>query len=441
LEKKVETNIISEKLFSKNDNILVAISGGCDSVALTHILKKLNFNISLAHCNFKLRGKDSDKDELFVKNLAEKLKLPLFIKNFDTTKFAKNNNYSIEEAARILRYDWFEEIRTKQSLDYIAVAHHLDDKIETFFINIIAGTGIRGIRSIKAKNNKVVRPLLFAKRNDIESWCLTNKINYRTDNSNFETKFIRNKIRHNILPVFNEINPSFSDTMFKNFKTFSDFELIYNQYVSNAEKKILKKRNNFIYLNIEQLLNEVAPITALFELLSPYGFNSTQITDIVDNLDTMQSGKEFTSSDYRLIKDRTSLIIKKKSSLKHKEYLINENQKNIKSPLPLQIDIQEYTETFKLLKSNNIAYFDAGKIKFPLIIRKKIEGDYFYPFGMKGKKLLSDFFTDIKLNRFEKEDTFLLLSGKDIIWIIGYRTDEKYKITDKTKQVLVIKYR
>ncbi|MCF6365341.1 MAG: tRNA lysidine(34) synthetase TilS [Bacteroidales bacterium] len=439
MEKQVAKYINSQNLFSRKDKILIALSGGCDSVALTHLLEKLNYKITLAHCNFNLRAHESDTDELFVKKLAEKLKIQLFTKSFETKEFADSNNFSIEEAARILRYNWFEEIRLKESLDYIATAHHLDDKIETFFINLIAGTGIKGIRSIKEKNNKIVRPLLFAKKNEIELWCKKNSIEYRTDKSNYDTKFIRNKLRHKVIPIIKEINPSFSDTMLKNFDIFSEFEKIYNNYVHNAANKIISYRNNLIFLNIEQLKREDAPISSLFEILTAYGFNSAQTINIFKHIDTMQSGKIFISESYRLIKDRAHLIIKKNTKNNNTEYQINSVKKHISSPLPLKIDIQPNTPQFNILKEKNIAYFDADKVKFPLILRNKKKGDYFYPFGMKGKKPLSDYFTDIKLNIFEKEECYLLVSGKDILWIIGYRTDDRYKITEKTKRVLIIK--
>ncbi len=439
MEKLFKTYIKSQNLFEKKDKILVAISGGCDSVALSYLLKKMNFKFSLAHCNFNLRGKDSDKDEQFVKNIASKQNLKIYIESFDTISFAKQNNYSIEEAARILRYKWFEELRRKYSYDYIATAHHLNDRIETFFINIIAGTGIKGIRSIKAKNNKIVRPLLFAKRTDIEKWCILNKIEFRTDKSNSDIKFIRNKIRHEIFPRYKEINPAFERTMAKNFDVFSDIEKIYNQYIEDSFKSIVSKRKDLIYINIQLLMNEVAPKTVLFEIINKFGYNASQSDSIFKNIDLIQTGKVFHSKNYRLIKDRKNLILKKNIKKYDNIFYVYENHEKIQNPISLSFKILSMSDNFENLKDKDVAYFDADKVVFPIVIRTKRDADIFYPFGMKGKKLVSNYFTDIKLNLFEKEETFLLISNKEIMWIIGYRTDDRYKITGETKRVLIVK--
>jgi len=438
LKNKLLHFINSKNLFKKKDKILVTISGGLDSVVLTYLLHSLNFNITLAHCNFNLRAKESDKDEAFVKKLADKLNIKLYIKQFDTKQFAEENSYSIEEAARILRYNWFEKIRNENSLDYIATAHHLDDKIETFFINITAGTGIRGIRSIQTKNEKIVRPILFAKRKDIELWASKNNIKHRTDQSNFNTKYTRNKFRHNILPHFKELNPAFEETMSKNFEIFSNIEKIYNNYIASASIKVVSQKDGLIYINLKALLKEITPETLLFEIIKYFGFNYSQTLDILRFKDKMQTGKSFISKKYKLIKDRNNLIISKITNLTKDIFYIEENQTEINTPISLKITKSVIDKNFKIKKDKNIAYFDANKIKFPLKLRTKKNGDIFHPFGMKGKKLISDYFTDIKLNTFEKENAILLLSEENIIWISGHRTDDRYKITNKTKNVLII---
>ncbi len=436
--KETEKYIEENSLFTKKDKILIALSGGADSMVLTDILIKSGYKCAVAHCNFKLRKDDSDKDENFVKNFAETNDIQAFTTSFNTKEFAENNKYSIEEAARILRYEWFEKIRINNDFDFIATAHHSDDNIETFFINLTAGTGIRGLSGIKNKNNKIVRPLLFAKRQDIDEYCLSNKMDYCIDKTNFETKYIRNKFRHNVLPAFQEINPAFSDIMIKNISIISDIEKIYFDTVEKAKRICQKHDNNLIYINIEKLNNLVSPKTFLYEFLRPYNFNSSQNNDIFKSISN-ESGKQFFSKTHKLIKDRNELIIKKKNTFKSCVISINKGVKQVASPLPLKFEIISEKAKFKLQKERTVACLDADKISFPLTIRNWKTGDYFYPLGMKGKKKrLSDFFADNKFNLFEKENIYLLLSGDDIIWIIGKRLDDRYKITKETTEILKI---
>lgn len=429
-----EKYISDNMLFRKQDKILATVSGGADSVVMLHLIFKAGYYCGIAHCNFKLRGKDSDNDEIFTQQLAEKLKIPFFVKEFDTKKFARKNKYSIEEAARILRYKWFEKIRAENNFTYIATAHHSDDNTETFFINLTAGTGIRGIRGIKNKTGKIVRPLLFAHKQDIEKYCINNNIDYKTDKTNFENKFIRNKFRNKILPMFKEINPAFDKIMKKNIKIFGEIEKIYNKSVDNSYNKCVITKNNQTLININKLKSEVAQETFLFEFLKKYGFNSGQNNDIFNSLDK-ETGKQFFSKKYRLLKDRKYLIIIENKISQFTEKQINKNDKKIINPLPLQIET--FAENnFAISKNQNIACIDADKITFPLTVRNWKKGDYFYPLGMKGRKLLSDFFTDNKLNIYEKENIYILCSENKIVWIIGKRLDDRFKISKNTKNIL-----
>ncbi len=440
LQEKFENYIKHNKLFDNQDNLLLALSGGCDSVALFWLLKKLNFNFSAAHCNFNLRNEDSDKDELFVKELCKENDIQLFNTAFNTNEYAENNKLSIEDAARKLRYNWFEEIREKNNFSYILTAHHLDDKIETFFINLTKGTGIKGLRSILPKRNFIVRPLLFIEKSEIEKYCFENKIKYRTDKSNFDTNFLRNKLRHNVLPVFNEINPKFKQGMLNNFQIFSEFENIYTDFIEKEKQNILKEDKNLIYIDLDKLLKSSAPFSLLFEIIRPYGFKSAQNKHILNNINNLQNGKLFLSKTHRILKDNNFLIIDTKKNNKNEIIYINEKTDFIDDPIKLSFILSEEIPS-ELKTDNDTAFVNAEKILFPLILRKAEKGDFFCPFGMKGKKLLSDFFTDNKINRFERENIRILTTNKnEIIWIVGLRTDERFKITENTRKILQIKW-
>ncbi|NOZ35126.1 MAG: tRNA lysidine(34) synthetase TilS [Chlorobi bacterium] len=440
LSEQVEKYIVQNLLFEKSDKILVAFSGGADSVALLHILKNLNFTVAAAHVNFKLRGKDSDEDELFTEDFCYKLNIQLFKISFNTKKIAEKNKLSIEEAARTLRYNWFGEMRMQHNYKYTATGHHLDDRIETFFINLTKGTGIKGLRSILAKNNDIVRPLLFTSKDEIKNYCSENKLNYRTDYSNFDTKFIRNKFRHKVLPVFSEINPKFKESMLKNFRIYSEFEDIYKQYIENETRNITEFNEKLLYINIKRLLSAAAPVSLLYEIIHHYGFKSAQNEHIFNNINNLQSGKIFFSGTHRLLKDRNFLIVDKIHIPKKEDiFLIEKGIYSINEPLNISLKfLKKLPDTLKTDKKT--ALINTDKLTYPLKIRKFKTGDYFFPFGMNGKKLLSDFFTDEKINLFEQEKIWVLTSSKnEIIWIIGYRTDNRFRIESNTENILEIK--
>lgn len=436
---KIKKYILKNKLFTHKDRILITVSGGADSVFLLYVLHNLGYKTGIAHCNFKLRKEESDKDEIFVKKIAEKLKIQFHKTSFNTPEFAKKNKYSIEEAARILRYEWFEKIRKLHKYQFIATGHHAGDNIETFFIKLTNGTGIKGLSGIKPKNNKIVRPLLSVTRQEIEEYCKQNNISFRTDASNFDTKFTRNKFRHNILPLFSEINGAFEKNMIKNLEIINDIQKIYNLAIENAKEKCLEnKNNNTTEISINCLENQIAPKTFLFEFLRDFGFNSSQTNSIYLTLNNTEE-KHFFSEKFELIKDKKKLIIIHKKNKKTKVIEIKNDIAKINNNLLITFEKILYDENFTIEKNQNIAYFDADKLKFPLKIRTRKQGDFFHPFGMKGKKLLSDYFTDLKLNSYEKDNTFLLISGNDIIWVIGKRTDDRYKITKNTKHIYIAK--
>jgi len=435
--KKFKDFIFQESLFENDDKILLTVSGGPDSVVLCELFYRAKYNFGIAHCNFHLRGKESDEDEIFVRDLSKKYKVQFYVKHFNTKKYAKDNHISIEMAARDLRYNWFFELLKKEKYKYIATGHHLDDQIETFFINIIRGTGIAGLHGIISKQNNIIRPLLFAYRNDIEAFLKKNNIPFRTDSTNNSVKFMRNKFRNLILPQLYQINKNYKKTIINDIKRLKDAEFIYKTKINEVKKNILIKEGKNILIPIEKL-KELNPLrTYLFEFLSSYNFNFSTVEDIISRLDDI-SGKQFFSSSHRLIKDREYLIISeldKKSEANAIEFFINENDLFINTPVSLKFKKLIYNKDFIISKDKFIACFDKDKLKFPLQIRKWKKGDYFYPFGMNKKKKLSDFFIDEKFSLLEKEKIWLLCSDNDIVWIIGKRIDNRFRIRNNTKNI------
>lgn len=431
---KVKEFIRQNNLIKNNDKVIIALSGGADSIALLDILYRLKYNCLAAHCNFHLRGEESNRDAEFVKQFCANYNVPLSIIDFNTEEYARTNSISIEMAARELRYNWFEQIRKQYKADFIAVAHHQDDSVETILLNLIRGTGIRGLTGIPVRNNFVIRPLLGVARKDIIEYINGRKLSYVEDCTNKEDIYVRNKIRLNILPLLETINPSAKSSIIRTAKHLSQVENIYSCYVNEIRSKVLN--NNEI--DIQKLLNCAEPQAILFELLYSYGFNSATIEQIFKSL-SAQSGKVFYSEKYILIKDRYTLILAPKENLHDAVYTINKSDCEINKPIQLRIKYID-NEIFKLKKDSNILYLDADKITFPIILRKWKVGDWFIPFGMKGHKKVSDYFSDNKFSLIDKENTWLLCNDTDIIWIVGHRSDNRYRINQNTKKILQIKF-
>lgn len=474
-------HIKKEKLFSTTEKVLLTVSGGIDSVLMCELFHKAGLNFGIAHCNFQLRAEESDEDETFVNTLAEKYNVPFHFIKFNTSLYAKKNKVSIQIAARDLRYQWFEEIRKEYKYNYIATAHHQDDSIETFFINLLRGTGISGLHGILPKHGRIIRPMLFTTKNEIEVYVKKHKLKYREDSSNASDKYVRNKIRHHITPVLKELNPGFENTFNKTINHLREVELIYKNDIETKRSKIVKQEKNNILISIKQL-KKLQPIaTYLYEFLKPYHYNESTVEEIVLALDG-ESGKQFFSNTYRLIKDREFLIIEQRkesqeikskkqelriksqeTGIKNQELRIKKQDLRIKKPDPgldtkdseikvlasqKAIDLDNLKLSFKceansadteIQKSATIAYLDLEKLEFPLEIRKWQKGDVFYPFGMKGKKKLSDFFIDKKLSLNQKENAWLLTSKGKIAWVIGQRIDNRFKITEKTRKIYIVK--
>lgn len=421
-------NIKKNNLFSKEDKLIVAISGGADSVALAVLLNECDFSVIFAHCNFNLRDEESNEDEYFVKKLAKELEVECFVKSFETEKFAKENKISIQMAARQLRYSWLEKIRTKTNSKYISVAHHKDDDIETYFINLIRGSGIRGFLGMKEKKNKIIRPLLNFERDEIESYLRLKNQEFRTDSSNANTKYLRNNIRKHIIPLIKDINPSFSNTFSNEMEYMNDVFKVFQNVINDEMQHIILSTGNDVILDKNNLLKSDNKKILLRELIFPFGF--TQTEQILNSCNTI-SGKMFYSKSHKLLIDRDKIVI---SEIKNAEEIFLEIAKNspeINFPINMRFTI---SEELNYHKSEGKATFDFDRIKFPIQIRKWKEGDYFYPIGMNGKKKLSDFFIDEKLSRFEKEKCCIMCSDEKIMWVIGYRMDDRFKINNKTKK-------
>lgn len=438
MQEKLEAFVSENNLFCKNDRILIALSGGVDSVVLAHLMLKANYDIALAHCNFHLREEESNRDEAFVRSWAEKNGVRLFVKEFDTFAYMKENKLSLEMAARDLRYQWFDSLLKEYGFSYLATAHHLDDSIETFFINLLRGTGIAGLHGIQAKNDKIVRPLLFATREEILSYAKKNSISFVEDSTNSETKFTRNKIRHNLFPVLRELNPNFEFALKKDIEHLRDTEFVFRREIEKVKQEIIEKEKDVFKIKIERL-QELTPLNIyLYEILSEYGFNETHINDILLCL-SENSGKQFFSKTHRLLKDRQYIFIDKiKDESKNDFFLINQEQGSLIYPLRMQMEVMRDLKFVNISKSKNIAMLDFDLLKFPLVLRKWRQGDSFVPFGMKKEKKLSDYFTANKYSLIDKEKQWILCSEEKIIWIVGERIDNRFRISNTTKNILKI---
>jgi tRNA(Ile)-lysidine synthase len=437
LEKKLENFIEKHKLFASTDKIIVACSGGCDSVLLSILLHQIKYKIVLAHCNFQLRGDEANADEEFVKQLAKQLNIEFYSTKFDTEKYATEHKLSTQQAARNLRYDWFENLRNELQFDKIATAHHLNDSIETTLINLIRGTGIAGLTGISAKNKNIVRPILFATRNELEVYAAENNIQFRTDSSNLNDDYTRNKIRHQIIPILQTINPSFETTMQKNIERFTATENIFNASIQKKLGSTITQNKNEWLINLKLIHHHFAYSTLLFELLKPFGFNASQADSIVE-LKELKSGNEYFSEKFRMVLHQSQLIITEKKTENTSVIIVDENETNINLPnINILIEKLNWSTENKIEVDKNIGLIDSKKITYPIVLRHWKQGDYFYPIGMnKKKKKLSDYFTQQKLNTIQKEKTWLLCSGDYIVWVVGMRLDERFRVTEQTKQVL-----
>ena len=428
---KFQNNIEQNFPQLKDKKLLLAVSGGVDSMVLLDLFYKLRFDICIVHCNFQLRGKESDADELLVREICQEGYIPYFIESFDTLEFAKENKLSIQLAARKLRYDWFQEI-ISLGFDYVLTAHHLDDNVETFLINFTRGTGLEGLTGIPAQNGNIIRPLLPFSREEIENYALENKIQWREDSSNASDKYFRNKLRHNIVPTLKELNTGFLDSFQNTLHHLHQAESLVNDASKLVYEKVVEVKENQLEIHLKSLLEFQNYKAYLYQWLKEYGFSAwNDIYDLVE----AQSGKQVFSESHFLLKDREKLILSERNEINKSEVFIIESLDS-KVNIPLKLRFCKAVNIFET--DSNCIFVDESKIKFPLTIRKWQEGDYFYPSGMNGKKKLSKYFKDEKYSLLDKENQWLLCSEDQIIWVIGKRADNRYIANETTQNSIKI---
>ena len=424
-------------LLAEGEKVILALSGGIDSMVLADLLLKSKVEFVAAHCNFHLRGEESDGDEKFVREFAEKNGIQCFVKHFETEKFAKEQGLSIEMAARDLRYAWFEELRQQLGYNKIAVAHHADDQAETFFINLLRGAGLRGLKGMLPQNGVIIRPLLWASREQIRQYAVENQIVWREDHTNAESVYLRNKIRNQLLPVFDELQPEARQGLYKSLEHLASENELYRELLNEKLAQIVEQEGetqSFPTLNSKfSTLN----FQLLFEWLRQFGFNADQCRFIYEAIGT-GIGNHYYSPTHRLVIGRSELHLSEIKEDGNDEVQVGLGEKELFSPLHLKFAQFVKFADFTIDKSRKVAQLDFDKLKFPLTLRHWLHGDRFHPLGMKGSKLLSDFFVDQKFTEQQKSSVWLLTSSDgDIVWVVGWRIDDRFKVTNETKNIFV----
>ncbi len=437
LIERFKQNLAATRLFATGDQIIAAISGGGDSLAMLDLLIRTGQPVILAHCNFRLRYEESDADEAFVRKLAIIYDCPLHVKTFDTVEYARKNGISLEMAARELRYAWFETLRIETGSAAVAVAHHSDDSVETMLLNLIRGTGLRGLTGIRAKNGNIVRPMLFATRQEIHDYLEFRQIEYRTDSSNRDIRFARNRVRHEILVDMEMINPSVKRILLEEQQHFADLKTLVKSYIEKVSTDLIIRDENRLRISIRVLMAEELPAFILYETLMPYGFNPRQVTRILAAAGS-GPGKLFSSKSHTLLIDRDYLLVSDRFSSQAERHYFDPDQPVNDLPVAFETRIIP-AEGYTIPRDSKIACLDNALINRPLILRRWEKGDFFHPLGMKQSKKVSDFFIDQKINRLDKSDSWILTSGEQIVWIVGHRIDNRFRITPDTTEILEIR--
>lgn len=453
LLEKFRSYIKQQHLFHPKDRLLLAVSGGVDSVVLCELCKQAGYDFTIAHCNFQLRGAESERDEAFVRSLEGKYGVKVLVKKFDTEKYANENKLSTQVAARELRYSWFKELLDKKNNDpgqpesmindqrstnnFLLTAHHANDNIETLLMNFFKGTGINGLHGILPKQGKIIRPLLFARKEELGAFAVDCRLDFVEDSSNASDKYTRNYFRNQLIPGLQNIFPQVEQNLLHNIDRFREIETLYNEAVLLHQKKLLEIKGNEIHIPVLKLLKTPAPATMLYEVMKTYGFTSHQTSEAM-GLMKSDSGKYIASATHRIIKNRGWLIISPNNTAAANNILIEEKMQKVQFESGYLHFEALAASNQQLSTSNQVAMLDASQIEFPLLLRKWKPGDYFYPLGMKKKKKLSRFLIDQKLSLTQKERTWVIEMNKKIVWVVGMRIDDRFKIADTTRQVLQI---
>ena len=440
LLEEFEKYVSENELFSHNDKVLLAVSGGVDSMVLMSLTAAAGYQFGVAHCNFQLRGKESDEDEVMVEREAKRLGVEFYNASFDTTAEMARTGESMEMAARRLRYAWFKSLCDEHGYSVIAIAHHINDSIETFFINMLRGTGLRGLTGINAQVGHIVRPLMFATRKDIHDFAIAHRIPFREDSSNRSTKYLRNKVRLGLVPMLKEINPQFTTIMRRNISRLSQAQEFVTASMDMIKRQVVEEQSGIYTLHIDRIDSSLPRNFIIYEILSAqFGFKGDVVDLLCHALDNEATGKRFYSRDWVAVVDRQKVVVAAVAEDDDCETLVDRSM--IRSYAGGSVLFYEYCdidfiETLDM--GDNVALLDADKLQFPLNVRRWREGDWFIPLGMSGRKKLSDYLIDKKVSLVEKNRQFVLLSGDDIVWVIGRRLDDRFCITKKTENVLKI---
>ncbi|MFC6997742.1 tRNA lysidine(34) synthetase TilS [Rufibacter roseus] len=434
---KVLHYINTHQLAGTETKILAAVSGGLDSVVLADVLHRLKLPFAVLHCNFGLRGEESDADELFVRKLAKQYSVPFYSEQFQTQAFAEQEGISIQMAARALRYTWFEQMRQQLGYDVIATAHHQSDALETVLLNLVRGTGLAGLHGISPKNNHLIRPLLCLAKDDLYDWLTSKRLAWREDSSNESRKYSRNLIRHEVIPHLKELNPNLDQTFTQTLERLQGAEAVFLASFQEIKAKTQRTENGVTYLRIAPLQNSPSPTVLLHELLKPFHFSYVQAQEIAAAWDG-QSGKTFTSPTHVLVKDREELVITLKNLESFGSINLPEEATEVRFGPYLAKISRKPAEGYKVPRGKNVAALDADLLKFPLKLRPWKEGDWFIPLGMNGKKKVSDLLIDRKVPANLKPNVWVLVSDASLTWVLGQQLDNRFKVTENTQEVLEI---
>jgi tRNA(Ile)-lysidine synthase len=429
--------ISEKKLTSKGEKILAAVSGGIDSMVMADLLLKAGILKGIAHCNFSLRGKESDKDEIHVRSYARRHKVPFHSIRFSTAAYAKERGISIEMAARELRYSWFEKIRSEHGYDLVAVAHNLNDNAETVLLNLTRGTGIAGLTGMKPSGGRIIRPMLFASRESIQKYAIENRISYREDRTNSDIRIIRNKIRHTILPLMKEINPSVVSSIAETSERVEEAYHIVSDRAAEVRKSAIRNEKCNWHASTEKLKPFIGNSTLILEVFKPFGITGSLVGDLI-KLISGRTGGQIYSGSHRFIKNRDEIIITEKNIEEAERIRIERPEEFRKCRCFKSFSIEPVVSKGLIRTDPLTACLDFDRIVFPVIIRKWEPGDTFHPFGMNRKKKLSDYFIDRKFSRLRKDITLVMETDGKIAWIIGERIDNRFRISGTTKRALII---